>query len=44
MKPNYNKSNIIILALIYNYICKKTKEISKYDVESFFNAINYELY
>lgn len=44
MKPKYNKSNIIILALIYNYICNQSKEISKYNVDNFFNAINYELY
>lgn len=44
MKPKYNKSNIIILALIYNYICNQSKEMSKYDVENFFNSINYELY
>lgn len=44
MKSKYNKTNIIILALIYNYICNKTKEISNLDIENFFSAINYELH
>lgn len=40
----YNKSNIIILALIYNYLANKKIKIPKSSVDNFFNELNYELF
>lgn len=40
---NINKTNIIVLALIYNYIATKEKKIKKTQLELFFSELNYDL-
>ena len=39
----YNKTNIIVLALIYNYLAKRETKIKKNYFEMFFSELNYEL-
>lgn len=39
----YNKTNIIVLALLYNYISNKEKTLKTNDIEKFFNELNNEL-
>ena len=39
----YNKTNIIVLALLYNYISNKEIKIKTNKIENFFNELNYEL-
>jgi len=39
----YNKTNIIVLALLYNYISNKEKTLKTKYIENFFNELNYEL-
>ena len=40
---NYNKTNIIVLALLYNYLANKETIITKRNFEIFFSELNYEL-
>ena len=41
---NYNKSNIIVLALLYNYISNNSIALETKQIEHFFNELNYELF
>jgi len=39
----YNKTNIIVLALLYNYLATKENKIKKTYFDLFFSELNYEL-
>ena len=41
---NINMTNIIVLALVYNYLSNKTNTLTETEVQRFFDDINYELH